>query len=134
MAGPVFPKKILSLRKLSLKITSGARNSNRPQRLPTAASPSAWSISSFLRVNGETSNILESIALLTLEDLIVSSIFRFYLINILNVRTEYRGLFKMIATVHGGVNINYECDPTFMKKIESPGMLELLFLAQINMN
>ncbi len=40
----------------------------------------------------------------------------------------------MIATVHGGVNINYEHDPTFMKKIESPGMLELLFLAHIHMN
>ncbi len=36
--------------------------------------------------------------------------------------------------VHGGVNINEEQDPTFMKKIESPGMLELLFLAHIHMN
>ncbi len=62
------------------------------------------------------------------EYLIVPSICRFYSINIFNVRTEYRVLFKMIATVHGGVNINYEHDPTFMKKIESPGMLKFTSL------
>ncbi len=32
----------------------------------------------------------------------------------------------MIATVHGGVNVNDE-HITTMKNIESPGMLELLF-------
>ena len=65
--------------------------------------------------------------------LIVYNVCRFCLINILNVLIENSVLFKMIATVHGGVNVNDE-HIQHMKNIESPGMLELLFLAHIHMN